>query len=132
MDAPVAVHRGENGHACPAETSRPPLGASEGPFSVRGGSQPASMSLSRRDNCCSDAMRERLRSVSRRREVLEHIFASITPRCAPAIRSFQNMHDNGTEARFQFVQRSATAGTREFNRALGITREEIVAAAKSV
>jgi hypothetical protein len=41
-------------------------------------------------------------------------------------------HDNGAETRLRFLQRVATAGTRQFNRALGITREEIVAAAKSV
>jgi hypothetical protein len=39
-------------------------------------------------------------------------------------------HDNGAETRFRFLQRIAMAGTRQFNRALGITREEIVAAAK--
>jgi hypothetical protein len=41
-------------------------------------------------------------------------------------------HDNGAETRLRLLQRIATAGTRQFNRALGITREEIVAAAKSV
>jgi hypothetical protein len=41
-------------------------------------------------------------------------------------------HDNGTETRFRFLQRIAAAGTRQFNRAYGITREDIAAAAKSV
>jgi hypothetical protein len=41
-------------------------------------------------------------------------------------------HDNGAETRLRFLQRIATAGTRQFNRALGITREEIVATAKLV
>jgi len=41
-------------------------------------------------------------------------------------------HDNAAETRFRFLQRIATAGTRQFNRAFGITREEIVAAAKLV
>ena len=41
-------------------------------------------------------------------------------------------HDNGAETRLRFLQRIATAGTRQFNRALGITRDEIVAAAKLV
>jgi hypothetical protein len=43
-----------------------------------------------------------------------------------------NWHDNGAETRWRFLQRIAAAGTRQFNRAFGITREEIVAAAKSV
>ena len=41
-------------------------------------------------------------------------------------------HDNSAETRLRFLQRIATAGTRQFNRAHGITREEIVLAAKSV
>jgi hypothetical protein len=41
-------------------------------------------------------------------------------------------HDNSAETRLRFLQRIASAGTRQFNRALGITREEIVSAAKSV
>jgi hypothetical protein len=41
-------------------------------------------------------------------------------------------HDNGAETRFRFLQRIASAGTRQINRALGITRDEIVSAAKSV
>jgi hypothetical protein len=41
-------------------------------------------------------------------------------------------HDNGADTRLRFLQRIATAGTRQFNRALGISRQEIVAAAKSV
>jgi len=167
----------------------------------------------RRDNCCSDATRARLRSVSRRREVLEkHLrihyptlrtadslfpeydsldfsaighrgysrvlreFAALQNRlnggrkfeclaryrCAnlfflvlpealfsepevppgwgALVESIDGLtlvrkpiwHDNSAEARFRFLQRIATAGTRQFNRTLGITREEIVAAAKSI
>ena len=41
-------------------------------------------------------------------------------------------HDTAAETRFRFLQRIATAGTRQFNRQFGITREEIMAAAKSV
>jgi hypothetical protein len=41
-------------------------------------------------------------------------------------------HDNSAEIRFRFLQRIATAGTRQFNRAFAITREEIVATSKSV
>lgn len=33
-------------------------------------------------------------------------------------------HDNSAETRLRFLQRIAIAGTRQFNRALGITREE--------
>ena len=36
-------------------------------------------------------------------------------------------HDNGAEARIRLLQRIAMAGTRQFNRALAITRDEIVA-----
>jgi hypothetical protein len=167
----------------------------------------------RRDNCRGDATRERLRSVSRRRQVLEkhlrihyptlrtgdslfpeydsHDFAAIGHhgygrvlrefaalqnrlngggkfecltryRCANlfflvlpnelfcepevpfgwgalvetneslALMRKPIWHDNSAETRLRFLQRIATAGTRQFNRALGITREEIVAAAKSV
>lgn len=39
-------------------------------------------------------------------------------------------HDNSVEARFRFVQRIATAATRQFNRTFGITREEIATAMK--
>jgi len=35
-------------------------------------------------------------------------------------------HDNLEEARVRLLQRIATAGTRQFNRAFGITRDEIV------
>lgn len=167
----------------------------------------------RRDNCHGDATRERLRSVSRRREVLEkhlrihyptlrtgdslfpeydsHDFSTIGHhsygRVLREFTALQNRlnggrkfeclvryhcanlfflvlpdqlfceleippdwgvlvekngsltlvrkpiwHDNGAEARFRFLQRIASAGTRQSNRALGITREEIVNAAKSV
>jgi hypothetical protein len=41
-------------------------------------------------------------------------------------------HDNGAETRFRLLQRIASAGTRQFNRVFGITREEIIAVAKSV
>ena len=41
-------------------------------------------------------------------------------------------HDNTAETRLRFLQRIAIAGTRQFNRALGITREEIGAAAELV
>lgn len=41
-------------------------------------------------------------------------------------------HDNSAETRLRFLQRVATAGTRQFNKAFGITRAEIVTAAKSV
>jgi len=166
----------------------------------------------RRDNCCGDATRERLRSVSRRRDVLEkhlrihyptlrtgdslfpeydsHDFSPVGhhgySRVLREFAALQNRlnggrkfeclvryrcanlfffvlpnelyresevplgwgalvevkdalallrkpvwHDNGAETRFRFLQRIATAGTRQFNRALGITREEIVAAARS-
>jgi hypothetical protein len=37
-------------------------------------------------------------------------------------------HDNLEEARVRLLQRIAVAGTRQFNRAFGITRDEIVAA----
>jgi hypothetical protein len=37
-------------------------------------------------------------------------------------------HDNGEEARVRLLQRIAVAGTRQFNRAFAITREEISAA----
>ncbi len=40
--------------------------------------------------------------------------------CKPAWR------DNLEEARVRLLQRIAVAGTRQFNRAFGITREEIV------
>lgn len=41
-------------------------------------------------------------------------------------------HDNAEETQVKLLQRIALAGTRQFNRALAITREEIVAAAGSV
>src|SRR5436190_514322 len=166
----------------------------------------------RRDNCCSEATHERLRSVSRRREVLEkhlrihyptlrtgdslfpeydsHDFSAIGhhsySRVLREFTALQNRlnggrkfeclvryhcanlfflvlpdelfcdweiplgwgvlveekngslalarkpawHDNGAETRLRFLQRIASAGTRQFNRALGITRKEIVSAAK--
>ncbi|HEX8078367.1 MAG TPA: hypothetical protein VF511_11175 [Chthoniobacterales bacterium] len=36
-------------------------------------------------------------------------------------------HDNAEQARVRLLQRIAAAGTRQFNRAFGITREEIIA-----
>ncbi|HEX8490978.1 MAG TPA: hypothetical protein VF626_08170 [Chthoniobacterales bacterium] len=41
-------------------------------------------------------------------------------------------HDNANETRVRLLQRIALAGTRQFNRAFAITREEIVAAAGSI
>jgi hypothetical protein len=41
-------------------------------------------------------------------------------------------HDNAEETRVRLLQRIALAGTRQFNRAFAITREEIAAAASSV
>jgi hypothetical protein len=41
-------------------------------------------------------------------------------------------HDSAAESRLRFLQRIAMAGTRHINRALGITREEIVATARSI
>jgi hypothetical protein len=39
-------------------------------------------------------------------------------------------HDNDAQARIRLLQRIAAAGTRQFNRAFGITREEITATDK--
>lgn len=241
MDTPVAVHRGEtDSHvrlkrlallwaqakgysACAAEVSlsqcryradvaayRPQTGQ-PGVTAIFECKQ--AMPDLRRDNCYGDATRERLRSVSRRREGLEkhlrihyptlrtgdslfpeydsHDFSAIGhhsySRVLREFTALQNRlnggrkfeclvryrcanlfflvlprelfcesevplgwgalveandslalvrkpiwHDNGAETRFRFLQRIATAGTRQFNRALGITREEILAAAKSI
>ncbi len=167
----------------------------------------------RRDNCCGEATRDRLRSINRRREVMEkhlrvhyptlrtgdslfpeydshnfsevgHLgyarvlreFAALQNRLSNG-RKFECLvryasanlfflvvpnelfreeelplgwgalveadsslalvrkpvwHDSSAESRFRFLQRIAMAGTRQFNRALGITREEIVEAARSV
>lgn len=41
-------------------------------------------------------------------------------------------HENSIETRFHFLQRLAAAGTRQFNRSLGITREQIVAVANAM
>jgi hypothetical protein len=41
-------------------------------------------------------------------------------------------HDNAEDTRVRLLQRIALAGTRQFNRAFAITREEIAAAASSV
>jgi len=241
MDAPIAVRRGEtdshvrlkrlallwaqaNGYsACAAEVSLPQCRyrADVAAYRPQRG-QPGVTAIFeckqarpdlRRDNCRSDATRERLRSVSRRRQVLEkhlrihyptlrtgdslfpeydsHDFSAIGHqgygrvlreftalqnrlnggrkfecltryRCAnlfflvlpnelfceaevplgwgalveanDSLALVRNpiWHDNSAETRLRFLQRIATAGTRQFNRALGVTREEIVAAAKSV
>lgn len=241
MDAPVGVHRSEtdthvrlkrlallwaqaNGYsACAAEVSLAqcryradvaayrPQAKQPGVTAVFECKQ--ALPDLRRDNCCSDATRERLRSVSRRREVLEknlrvhyptlrtgdslfpeydsHDFSAtghhsysrvlreftalqnrlksgrkfeslVRYRCAnlfflvlpnelfcesevplgwgALVESDETLalvrkpiwHDNSTETRFRFLQRIATAGTRQFNRDFGITREEIVASSKSV
>jgi hypothetical protein len=241
MDAPIAVRRGEtnthvrlkclallwaqaNGYsACAAEVSLPqcryradlaayrPQSKQPGVTAIFECKQ--SLADLRRDNCCSDATRERLRSISRRREILEkhlrihyptlrtgdslfpeydsHDFSAIGHhgysrvlreftalqnrlnggrkfeclvryRCAnlfflvlpnelfsesevplgwgALVESNDSLalvrkpiwHDNGAETRFRFLQRIAIAGTRQFNRALGTTREEIVAAAELV
>jgi hypothetical protein len=241
MDAPVATRRGEtvthlrlkrlallwaqaNGYsACAAEVSLPQCRYRADVAAYRSQSKRPGITAIfeckqaladlRRDNCRSEATRERLRSVSRRREVLEkhlrvhyptlrtgdslfpeydsHDFSAIGHhsysrvlrefaalqnrlhggrkfeclvryRCANlfflvlpnellresevpfgwgtlvesngslALARKPVWHDNGEETRFRLVQRIATAGTRQFNRALGITREEILAAAKSV
>jgi len=241
MDAPIAVRRGEtdshvrlkrrallwaqaNGYsACAAEVSLPQCRyrADVAAYRPQKG-QPGVTAIFeckqaradlRRDNCRGDATRERLRSVSRRRQVLEkhlrihyptlrtgdslfpeydsHDFSAIGHhgysrvlreftalhnrlnggrkfecltryRCANlfflilpndlfcesevplgwgalveandtlALVRKPIWHDNSAETRFRFLQRIATAGTRQINRTFGITREEIVSAAKSV
>jgi hypothetical protein len=239
MDAPVAVRRGETDthvrlkrlalvwaqaqgySACAAEVTLPQCRYRADVAAYR--HQPKQAGITaifeckqaladlRRDNCRGEATRERLRSVSRRREVLEkhlrihyptlrtgdslfpeydsHDFSAIEHhgyrrvlresaalqnrlnggrkfeclvryRCANlfflvlpnelfresevpfgwgALVETNNSlalirkpvwHDNSAETRFRFLQRIAMAGTRQFNRALGITREEIEAAAK--
>lgn len=240
MDAPVTIRRGEtethvrlkrlaltwaqaNGYsACAAEVTLPKCRyrADVAGYRLQRG-QPGVTAIFeckqaladlRRDNCRSDATRERLRSVSRRRAVLEkhlrihyptlrtgdslfpeydsHDFDTIEHhgytcvlreftalqkhlnggtkferlvryRCAnlfflvlpnelfcesevpigwgALVESHDSLalvrkptwYDNGVETRFQFLQRIASAGTRQFNRALGITREEIAAATRS-
>ncbi|HWM25925.1 MAG TPA: hypothetical protein VNP98_13980 [Chthoniobacterales bacterium] len=241
MDAPVAKRRGEtemhlrlkrlaflwaqaNGYsACAAEVSLPQCRYRADVAAYR--PQPKQPGVTaifeckqaradlRRDNCCSAATHERLRSVSRRREVLErhlrihyptlrtgdslfpeydsHDFSAIGHRSYGRVlrelaalqnhlnggRKFECLvryrcanlfflvlpnelfceaevpfgwgalvesngslslvrkpiwHDNAAETRLRFLQRIATAGTRQFNRALGLTREEIVTMAKSV
>jgi hypothetical protein len=54
--------------------------------------------------------------------VLVEVSGSLTLLRRPA------WHDNGEEARVRLLQRIAMAGTRQFNRAFAITREEISAA----
>jgi hypothetical protein len=241
MDAPITVRRGEtdshvrlkrlallwaqaNGYsACAAEVGLPQCRyrADVAAYRPQRG-QPGVTAIFeckqaradlRRDNCRGEATRERLRSVSRRRQVLEkhlrihyptlrtgdslfpeydsHDFSAIEHqgygRVLRELSALQNhlnggrkfecltryrcanlfflvlpnelfcesgvplgwgalveaneslallrkpiWHDNSAETRLRFLQRIATAGTRQFNRALGITRDEIVAAAKSV
>lgn len=241
MDTPVAIRRGEtdthvrlkrlallwaqaNGYsACAAEVTLPqcryradvaayrPQPRQPGETAIFECKQ--ALADLRRDNCRSEATRERLRTVSRRRQVLEkylrihyptlrtgdslfpeydsHDFQAIGHRgYSRVLREFSTLqnwlsggrkfeclvryhcanlfflvlpnelfceseiplgwgalvemnnslalvrkpvwHDNSAETRFRFLQRIATAGTRQINRALGITREEIVAEAKSV
>jgi hypothetical protein len=241
VDAPVTVRRGEtdthvrlkrlallwaqaNGYsACAAEVSLPQCRYRADVAAYRPQvKQPGVTAIFeckqalpdlRRDNCCGSATRERLRSVNRRREILEkhlrihyptlrtgdslfpeydsHDFSAIGHHgYARVLREFSALqtrlnggrkfeclvryacanlfflvvpndlfreeelplgwgalvetngslalvrkpiwHDNGAENRLRFLQRIAIAGTRQFNRALGVTREEIVAAARSV
>jgi hypothetical protein len=241
MDAPIAVRRGEtdthvrlkrlallwaqaNGYsACAAEVSLPQCRYRADVAAYRPQPKQAGVTAIfeckqalpdlRRDNCCGAATFERLRSVSRRREILEkHLRVhyptlragdSLFPEYdsddfsaighhgyARVLREFSALqtrlnggrkfeclvryacanlfflvvpndlfreeelplgwgalvetngsldlvrkpiwHDNGAENRLRFLQRIAIAGTRQFNRALGVTREEIVAAARSV
>jgi hypothetical protein len=237
VDAPVTVRRGEtdthvrlkrlallwaqaNGYsACAAEVSLPQCRYRADVAAYRPQVKQAgvtaifeckqALSDLRRDNCCGSATRERLRSVNRRREILEkhlrihyptlrtgdslfpeydsHDFSAIGHHgYARVLREFSALqtrlnggrkfeclvryacanlfflvvpndlfreeelplgwgalvetsgslalvrkpiwHDNGAENRLRFLQRIAIAGTRQFNRALGVTREEIVAA----
>ena len=241
MDTPVAIRRGEtethlrlkrlallwaqaNGYsACAAEVSLPqcryradvagyrPQPGKPGVTAVFECKQ--ALADLRRDNCAGDTTRERLRALSRRREVLEkhlrvhyptlrtgdslfpeydsHDFLSIAHqgyrRVLREFAALQNRlsggrkfeclahyrcanlfflvvpgnlfsesevplgwgalvegnhsltlvrkpawHDTSDSARLRFLQRIARAGTRQFNRALGITREEIVAVARSI
>jgi hypothetical protein len=241
MDAPVAIRRGEtethvrlkrlalvwvqaNGYsACAAEVSLPQCRyrADVGAYRARakGAGQTAIFECKqalpdlRRDNCCSSATRERLRSVARRREILEkhlrvhyptlrtgdslfpeydsHDFAAIGHRnYSRVLREFTALqtrlnggrkfeclvryrcanlfylvlpnelfredeapvdwgvliessgalklmrkpiwHDNAAENRLRFLQRIAIAGTRQSNRAFGITRDEVAATAKLI
>jgi hypothetical protein len=241
MDKPVAIRRGEtdthvrlkrlallwaqaNGYsACAAEVSLPQCRYRADVAAYR--PQPNQPGVTavfeckqalpdlRRDNCCSDPTRERLRSLGRRRAVLErqlrihyptlragdslfpeydsHDFAALGHhsynRVLREFTALQNRlnggrkfeclvrygcanlfflvlpnelfcesevplgwgalvesdetlalvrkpiwRDNAVETRFRLLQRIATAGTRQFNRAFGISHEEIVAAAKSI
>jgi hypothetical protein len=241
VDAPVAIRRGEtethvrlkrlsllwaqaNGYsACAAEVTLPQCRYRADVAAYRPQPRQAGVTAVfeckqaradlRRDNCAGEATRERLRSISRRRDVLEkhlrihyptlrtgdslfpeydsHDFSSIGHhgyrRVLREFTALQNRlsggrkfeclvryrcanlfflvvtnelfcesevplgwgtlveanasltlvrkpawHDTSAESRFRFLQRIAMAGTRQFNRALGITREEIVAAARSV
>lgn len=241
MDAPVAIRRGEtdthvrlkrlaivwaqaNGYsACAAEVSLPQCRyrADVAAYRARA-KEPGQTAIFeckqalpdlRRDNCCSAATRERLRSVARRREILEkhlrvhyptlrtgdslfaeydsHDFGAIGHRnysrvlrefralqtrlnggtkfecllryrCANlfylvvpnelfreeeapldwgvliesngtlALRRKPIWHDNAAENRLRFLQRIAIAGTRQCNRAFGISRDEIAAGARLI
>ena len=239
MDAPIAVRRGEtdshvrlkrlallwaqaNGYsACAAEVSLPQCRYRADVAAYRPQRKEPGITAIfeckqalpdlRRDNCCGSATRDRLRTVSRRREILEkhlrvhyptlrtgdslfpeydsHDFAAISHqnyrRVLREFTALQNRlhggrkfeclvryrsanlfflvlpnelfrdpeipagwgvlieangslvlnrkpawHDNAAEKRFRFLQRIAIAGTRQSNRVLGITREEITAAAR--
>ncbi|HXM32098.1 MAG TPA: hypothetical protein VN921_00475 [Chthoniobacterales bacterium] len=241
MDAAVAIRRGEtethvrlkrlalvwaqaNGYsACAAEVSLPQCRYRADVAAYRARAKEAGQTAIfeckqalpdlRRDNCCSSATRERLRSVARRREILEknlrvhyptlrtgdslfpeydsHDFAAIGHRnysrvlreftalqtrlhggrkfeclvryrCANlfylvvpnelfreeeapldwgiliesgdalALMRKPTWHDNAAENRFRFLQRIAIAGTRNCNRAFGISRDEIVATARLI
>lgn len=241
MDAPVAIRRGEtethvrlkrlalvwaqaNGYsACAAEVSLPQCRYRADVAAYRARAKEAGQTAIfeckqalpdlRRDNCCSSATRERLRSVARRREVLEkhlrvhyptlrtgdslfpeydsHDFAAIGHRNYSRVlreftalqtrlnggRKFETLvryccanlfylvvpnelfreeevpidwgvliesngvlvltrkptwHDNAAESRLRFLQRIAIAGTRQYNRAFGISRDEITASARSI
>jgi hypothetical protein len=241
MDAAVAIRRGEtethvrlkrlalvwaqaNGYAaCAAEVSLPQCRYRADVAAYRARAKEAGQTAIfeckqalpdlRRDNCCSSATRERLRSVARRREILEkhlrvhyptlrtgdslfpeydsHDFAAIGHcnysrvlreftalqtrlhggrkfeclvryRCANlfylvvpnelfreeeapldwgiliqsgdalALMRKPTWHDNAAENRFRFLQRIAIAGTRNCNRAFGISRDEIAATARSI
>ena len=241
MDAPVAIRRGEtethvrlkrlamvwaqaHGYsACAAEVKLPQCRYRADVAAYRARAQePGQTAIFeckqalpdlRRDNCCSSATRERLRSVARRREILEkhlrvhyptlrtgdslfpeydsHDFAAIGHRnYSRVLREFTALqtrlhggrkfeclvryrcanlfylvvpnelfrdeetpigwgilieasgalelmrkpawHDNAAENRLLFLRRIAIAGTRQSNRALRISRDEIAATARLI
>ena len=241
MDAAVAIRRGEtethvrlkrlalvwaqaNGYsACAAEVSMPQCRYRADVAGYRARAKEAGQTAIfeckqalpdlRRDNCCSSATQERLRSVARRREILEkhlrvhyptlrtgdslfpeydsHDFAAIGHRnYSRVLREFTALqtrlhggrkfeclvryrcanlfylvvpnelfreeeapldwgvliesgdalelmrkptwHDNAAGNRLRFLQRIAIAGTRNCNRAFGISRDEIAATARLI